>query len=411
LTAAGGRTAAPGGLAAPGADDDRPAADDAVARRQPLPVGAAEGPGEDLPEPPDALRRWAVLALCTLAGTVAGELLGVPTPSMIVGLLVGIVYAVRSPVRMEVPRRASVAAQAVGGVVVGAYVSVDALEGLSDSWLPVVAIVGVTLLLTFAAGVVLSRIADVDAPTATFGMIAGGAAGIVSIAKDLGADNRMVALMQYLRVVLILLLTPIIAGLAFEPGNGVPGGPPDDASGSLLQSLVFVAVAAPIGLWLARALKMTAPGFFGPMLVGVVLTVAGAPFAVSMPIWLPYLAYAVIGLEAGLDFTPETLRQARRILPAVLGMIVAMLAACAALGFVMAPLAGVSSLDGYLATTPGVLQVVLGTAIGMHANTTFVLSAQVLRLLMMLLAAPPVARRLARMGTPKRLTNDPEVAR
>jgi uncharacterized membrane protein AbrB (regulator of aidB expression) len=91
-------------------------------------------------------------------------------------------------------------------------------------------------------------------------------------------------------------------------------------------------------------------------------------------------------------------------------MIVAMLAACAALGFVMAPLAGVSSLDGYLATTPGVLQVVLGTAIGMHANTTFVLSAQVLRLLMMLLAAPPVARRLARMGTPRRRTTDPEVA-
>jgi membrane AbrB-like protein len=388
-------------------DGGRPPGDEQL-----LPIGAADGAPAEVPEPPDALRRWAVLVACTLAGTVAGELLGVPTPSMIVGLLVGIVYAVRSPVRLDVPPRVSVAAQTVGGVVVGAYVSVDSLKGLSHSWLPVLAIVAVTLLLTFAAGVALSRIADVDAPTATFGMIAGGAAGIVSIAKDLGADNRMVALMQYLRVVLILLLTPIIAGLAFEPGEGVPGEAA--AAGhavSLPQSILFVLIAAPTGLWLARRLRMTAPGFFGPMIVGVVLSVAGVPFAGAMPIWLPYLAYAVIGLEAGLDFTPATLRQARRILPAVLGMILAMLAACAALGFVMAPLAGVSSLDGYLATTPGVLQVVLGTAIGMHANTTFVLSAQVLRLLMMLIAAPPVARRLARMDVPRRVPNEPEVAR
>ncbi len=77
-----------------------------------------------------------------------------------------------------------------------------------------------------------------------------------------------------------------------------------------------------------------------------------------------------------------------------------MLVACAGLGLMMAPLAGVSALDGYLATTPGVLQVVMATAIGLKANTGFVLSVQVVRLLMMLSCAPLVARRVIRIPQP-----------
>lgn len=346
--------------------------------------------------------RWTVLAVVTLLGTLAGEAIGVPTPSMLVGLLVGLVYAVRTSVPLEIEGRPKLASQMVTGSVVGAYVSIETLRGIGSAWLPVVGIVIATLVLTFLAGLLLARITDLSPATATFGMIAGGAAGIVAIADDLGADNRMVAVMQYLRVLMILALTPVIAGLAFDSQEGtsavvVPVGNQVD----FWQGLLFVAISGPLGVVIARRLRMTSPTFFGPMLLGAGLTIAGAPFAGQMPNLLPYVAYAVIGLQVGLDFTPAVLRQAARILPQVLGVLVLMLAACAALGLAMAPLAGVSALDGYLATTPGVLQVVLGTAIGMHANTTFILSAQVLRLLMMLLAAPAVARRLVPMDQPK----------
>lgn len=348
--------------------------------------------------------RWTGLALATLAGTLVGEALGVPTPSMLVGLLVGLVYAVRSPVRLEITGRPKLTAQMVTGSVVGAYVSLETLKGIGSAWLPVMAIVIATLVLTFLAGLLLARITDLTPATATFGMIAGGAAGIVAIADDLGADNRMVAVMQYLRVFMILALTPVIAGLAFDPQAPGSGGEALASQGdqiTTLQGILFVLVCGPLGVALATRLRMTSPTFFGPMLIGAVLTVAGAPFAGAMPNLLPYIAYAVIGLQVGLEFTPAVLRQAARILPQVLGVLVLMLAVCAGLGLAMAPLAGVSALDGYLATTPGVLQVVLGTAIGMHANTTFVLSAQVLRLLMMLLAAPAVARRFVPMDQPK----------
>jgi uncharacterized membrane protein AbrB (regulator of aidB expression) len=53
-----------------------------------------------------------------------------------------------------------------------------------------------------------------------------------------------------------------------------------------------------------------------------------------------------------------------------------------------------------LATTPGGLYAVLATAVGSGGNTTFVLAVQVLRLFVMRLAAPVLARALVRERTP-----------
>jgi membrane AbrB-like protein len=246
----------------------------------------------------------------------------------------------------------------------------------------------------------LARISDLGPATAAFGMIAGGAAGIVAIASDLGADDRQVAVMQYLRVVLILLITPLLAGSLFGHSSGVHASAASAHHVSLLAGGLYILCAGPVGVLLARRFRLVSPSFFGPMIIGAILTLAGVPFAGQMPNLLPWIAYGLIGGRVGLEFTPASIREARDSLPAVLGVIVLMLLVCGILGVIMAPLAGVSPLDGYLATTPGVLQVVMATAIGLKANTTFVLSVQVVRLLMMLSFAPLVARRLIPMPQP-----------
>jgi membrane AbrB-like protein len=206
----------------------------------------------------------------------------------------------------------------------------------------------------------------------------------------------MVAVMQYLRVLIILALTPLLAATFFAPGAH-EGGAAGGHHVGYAEAALFLACCATAGLLLARALRFTAPAFFGPLVVSAALTLAGVPFAGQIPSPIQFVAFGIIGGKVGLDFTVDSVRRARAILPAVLGVIVLMLLACAALGLLMAPLAGVSALDGYLATTPGVLQVPIATAIGMKADTAFVLSAQVVRLLMMLVAAPFVARKLIPM--------------
>ncbi len=66
--------------------------------------------------------------------------------------------------------------------------------------------------------------------------------------------------------------------------------------------------------------------------------------------------------------------------------------ATAGLGVVLAHVAGLTPLEGYLATSPGGVYAVLATAVETGSNVTFIIAAQVVRILLMLFAAPLLAR-------------------
>ena len=104
------------------------------------------------------------------------------------------------------------------------------------------------------------------------------------------------------------------------------------------------------------------------------------------------LAYAVIGWQAGVRFTRDSLRVVVTVLPLACLLIVGIIAACAGLGLLLSAATGTTVLEGYLATTPGGVYAVLATAISAGGNVTFVVAAQVLRVIVMLLVAPGLAR-------------------
>jgi len=117
----------------------------------------------------------------------------------------------------------------------------------------------------------------------------------------------------------------------------------------------------------------------------------------AVPGMLAVAAYAVIGLQAGLRFTRDSVRTIAGVLPLAAGLIAVVLVACAGLGVLLARLADVSPLVGYLATTPGGLYAVLATAQDSDADVTFILAVQLVRVLLMLLLAPVLARTLPRL--------------
>lgn len=345
--------------------------------------------------------RWIVLIGLTVAGALAGGAAGLPSPTLSAGMLAGIVVALRAssgPPRglggaPVMPAGILVVAEALVGVVLGTYVQRSTLSEIGHDLLPILLVTVLTLAATVLSGLVLSRIAPLDRATAAFGMIAGGATGVIVIARQLGADQRLVAVMQYLRVLVVTLLTPLLAATAFDAGARGPVASATDTP--LLAGPLFAAAATGLGLALARHVPVPARNLLVPMLVVAALTVLGAPGVERVPAALQDLAFAVIGLQVGLRFTPDTLRRAGRILAPALALIAALLVVCFGLALLLAALTGVTVLDAYLATTPGGLYAVLGTSVGSGADTTFVLAVQVLRLFVMLLAAPWLARRLS----------------
>jgi membrane AbrB-like protein len=131
------------------------------------------------------------------------------------------------------------------------------------------------------------------------------------------------------------------------------------------------------------------------MVLGVGLGWAGAFHDAPVPPAVTTVALAVIGLEIGLRFDRSTLRSLGRMAPAAGGLIAAVMLACALLGEALSLLTGISPVDGYLMTTPGGINAVLGAAVSMSGiNVALVAVAQILRLLTMILLVPALVRRL-----------------
>ncbi|TFV54199.1 AbrB family transcriptional regulator [Geodermatophilus sp. DF01-2] len=341
----------------------------------------------------------AVLVLtAALAVTLAFDVLDLPSPSLFGGLAAGLVRGLAGRRALAVPRPGATAAQGLVGVSIGALVDPETLAAIGRDWLPVLLVTVGTLVLSVLAGLVMGLQPGVSPVTGAFATIAGGAAGITAMSRELGADDRMVAVLQYLRVLLIVVLMPVAATAVFgaEPGSG--GATVDDAGPGWPAGLLFSAACLLVGVPLARLLRIPVPAVLGPMLVAAGLDLGGLSGGAHVPAPLETAAFLLIGLMVGLNFSRDSLRSVGRALPVALAVILGLVAAWAGLGAVLAATTEASALDAYLATTPGGLYAVLATAQDGGADATFVLAVQVLRLFVMLLFAPLLARWLRRSG-------------
>ena len=254
-----------------------------------------------------------------------------------------------------------------------------------------------TLALSLLCGAVLARTTALDPPTAALGMIAGGASGIVGMSGELGADDRLVAFMQYLRVLVVVLLTPIGIALLF-PGPHHGGGDLPAAVGTFGDPLdwVLTAALAAAGAVAGVRARVTAGVLLVPLLLTGALVLTGALGDFAVPPLLNQTAFSLIGLRVGLSFTMRTVRLLGRVTVPVLGMIALLLVASFGLAVLLAATTPATLLDAYLATTPGGLYAVLAVAFSAGANTTFIVAVQTLRIVAMVLLAPVAVRVMLR---------------
>jgi membrane AbrB-like protein len=335
--------------------------------------------------------RWLPLAICSVILTGALGAVHLPSAGLFAGLLCAMGFALAGRAPHAVPRRGQLLAQGLLGGYIGTLVQGSTLTALGSRW-PAVLLIGVaTLLLSVLAGALLGRHPGTDPLTGSLSLIAGGSSGLTAIARDLGGDQRTVAVIQYLRVTLVTATLPLVATLYPATGHGArvaaaAGGPPWWAS------LLFTAGVMVVGIPLGLAVRMPAGALLGPLIVSATVSLTGLAHGATVPVALVSVGYLVIGWQAGLGFTRESLRRIARLLPLATALIVAVSAGCAGLGLLLSKMTGVGALDGYLATTPGGIYAVLAVAAESHVDITFIVASQLVRILLMLFLAPWAAR-------------------
>ena len=337
---------------------------------------------------------WAALGAAVVAGGLAGDLVGVPSSYLFAAILCGLTVALRAPGRMVLPPIGFRGAQALTGAALGAYVQASTFTELGARWVPVVVISVATLLLSVGVGLAIARVSGIDRTTGALGMVAGGASGIVAMTHDLGGDDRLVAFMQYLRVLLIVLFTPVLVAVFFPSAGGHPDPLGDQPLLGDPADWALAAAVAVGGAFAGTRLRLPAGVLLGPLLLSAALAVTDFPQPFSVPPLVREVAFALIGLQVGLRFERDTLSRIADLVVPVIGAIVALVVVSFGFAALLSAWTGVPMLDSYLATTPGGLYAVLAIAFGSGADTTFVLAVQVLRLFVMVLIAPAVVRLL-----------------
>lgn len=339
-------------------------------------------------------------ALLVLAVTVGASamlaLLGLPSAVLFGSLIGGMAHALTSPIAIDVPRSAFRLGQALIGVTIGTLVSLDALRRMGSDLVPILLVTAGTVVISLVAGRVLALRHDVSRVTGAFALIAGGASGVVAVARELGADDRVVTVVQYLRVLIVLVSLPLVTALVFAPDSGL--GTVEQGDAPLSSALLFTAISLAGGLAVARVVPISTATLLGPLVVAAVIAAAGWLGDVSVPTPIQWIGYALVGAQVGLRFTRAALGAITRMVPLVSLIIAAMIVLTAAMGLLLAAVTPVDGLTAYLATTPGGLFAVLATAADSGADVSYVLAVQLFRLLVVLMLIPVLARWLRAGG-------------
>ena len=259
------------------------------------------------------------------------------------------------------------------------------------------------MLLVIAAssfiGWVMSRLQVLPGTTAVWGSSPGAASAMTLMAEAFGADVRLVAFMQYLRVVFVAVAASIISRLWVDTsGVEVPGivwFPPIDWL-PFIQTLAIAGIGGLVGAWL----PIPAGIMLVPMIVGGVLHATGL-VEIVLPQWLLAISYAMLGWSIGLSFTRQILIHASRALPQIALSILLLMAFCGLLAFILTQTLGIDPLTAYLATSPGGVDSIAIIAASSHIDISFVMALQTARLLIVVLVGPRLAHFIASRHKPK----------
>ncbi len=303
--------------------------------------------------------------------------------------------------KLQSPPWAFTCAQAIIGCLVASDMNASILATVWHDWATILVVISATIAAGALAGWTLARLNVLPAATAAWGSSPGGSSAMVAMAQEYGADARLVAFMQYLRLTIVVLSASVVSRFLphFGPATmatlALPKVAPV-AAGSFRELLKTFGVAT-FGGVAGRRLRIPAGPLLISMLAGVLLQANGI-VRMTLPQWLLGAAYTAVGWHIGLDFTREVIVHVWRALPRVLLATFMLIGFCAGSAWALTRLLHVDPLTAYLATSPGGLGSMAILAVSSQVNISFVLAVQTVRVFVVVLTGPPIAKLITRFS-------------
>jgi membrane AbrB-like protein len=337
--------------------------------------------------------QWTVLIVLSVGIGAVLLWLHAPAALMLGPLVAGIVIASGGG-KVRFPLPAFVVAQGIIGCMIARMVPLSVLGDILSHWVLFTAGILSVVAACSLIGWLMTRLHLLPGTTALWGMSPGAASVMTIMAESYGADIRLVAVMQYLRVVGVAAVASLVAKLF---GVSAAHGPaaivwfPPVAWLPLAETLAL----AIVGPLIARLLRIPAGAFLVPLVGGAALTHLGW-LTIELPTWLLAASYAFVGWNIGLRFTRPLLMHAARALPLVVGCTLVLIAICGAVAALMVVGAGIDPLTAYLATSPGGSDSIAIIAASTNVDVSFVMAMQTFRMITVMFIAPVLTKFIAK---------------
>jgi hypothetical protein len=334
----------------------------------------------------------AGLALGTLGGGVF-HALNLPLPWML-GALFTTMAASVAGAPVQGPMRLRPAIVAVIGVLLGSRFTPDVVNQAGQ------AIITLSILLVYLAAVAAlvvpyyRFVARQDWTTAYFAGMPGGLSEMIELGEARGADVPAIVLAHSLRIVLTIGLMAVAFRVVLGYDVGAAAGAAPMAALGPVDALILLGCAL-IGAVLGTRLRLPAPTFLGPLILSAAVHLVGIT-ASEPPGLLVNAAQVALGTVLGCRFlgiAPATVLRAGVLSLGATGLtlILALLGAIA-----MHRAVGIGLDQGLLALAPGGLTEMGLIALAIQADVAFVALHHVVRILVVIVAAPILFRLVAR---------------
>jgi hypothetical protein len=261
-------------------------------------------------------------------------------------------------------------------------------------WGPsVVVVVAYVLAISALVGWYLIAVGGFDRVTSFFAATPGGLGPMALIGEAYGGDIRAISLTHATRILIVVCSIPLylhfVEGLEIPASSRLPAG----AAAAGPRELAILTVAAIVGAYGAVKLRIPNAAFLGPFALSVAAYYSGLVTG-RPPLALVWGAQLVIGSALGARFVGVALADLRRVLGIAVGSGVLMLAGAILISKLAAPALGVDPHALLLALAPGGLPEMTLMGLALHIDTAFVSSMHIVRIVLVLVAAPFVFKLL-----------------
>lgn len=330
----------------------------------------------------------ALLAQLLLAAA-GGALLdwtGAPA-GWLCGAMVAVAVAAVAGLGFEMPGWLRDGAFVVLGISMGAGLTPEMLHGLARWPASIAALLISMPVIVGAVTLYLRRVAGWSLTEALVAAVPGALTATLAFMASTGADIRRVAMLQTLRVFLLVAFIPLIAREHNAVGAAAQAV---TASTSAAITLAIVAVSLAAGLVFKR-LSVPAPLLMGGFAVSGLLHATNAvstavPQAVTIP------SFVITGALIGSRFSGMSLVMLLRALATSLVAIAIAIAVSALAALATAWLLGIPPLQTLLAFAPGGLEVMVIMAYVLGLEPAYVAAHHLVRFFVIVLLLPPVFR-------------------